>query len=89
MDIPSLILFVALLFLQAFVLKHRLWVLACALPIGVLALFLLSYIFHFYYNVVFLRTSLPGSFVGWGGASFLIAFQKHKKDTSSQNQPKK
>lgn len=86
MDIPSPILFGALLFLHAFALKHRLWVLACTLPVGVLILIILGRVFQFYYDVVFLRTDLPFYFLGWGGASFLIAFQKHKKGASSQNQ---
>ena len=76
MDIPSFILLVALLFLDAFVLKHRLWVLACALPIGVLILIILSCVFQFYYDVVFLPTAFSAFFVGWGGSSFLIAFRK-------------
>ena len=88
MDIPSLLVLVALIFLDAFVLKYRLWVLACALPIGVLMLCILGRVFQFYYEVVFLRSYASACFVGWGGGSFLIAFQKHKRASSSLNQPK-
>lgn len=76
MDLPSFLILVALLSLDAFVLKYRLWVLACALPIGVLILSILGRVFQFYYDVVFLRSYVSACFVGWGGGSFLIAFRK-------------